>query len=1077
MADRSPEPDSPIRVFLSYSRRDTALMLRIAESLRARGFEPDFDQSSHDPDNVSGGISAEDEWWLRLQEMIATCDVMVFLASPASAKSDVCDEELAYARQTGKRIIPVLAAEIDFATAPPRLAALNVKIDATQTGDTFDTTMDALQAALNVNVGWRRDGRRLADRMAEWDRRDRPMSLLLRPGAVEDAEAWAARRPRNEPEPGEIYFDYVAASRHRNRADEKRRLFWRRITSGLVFVAIGLMGWGLYAMVQTQRNAEITYSQFLTQASMEALERDEPARAMRYSILASTDTALSPAAEGAQFQLGKVAMAARIPVLLPDPSGSREPALYAPVADEIAIPAGNNGVQIWRPDEQGVWSSITISTRSTDPDRVEYSADGARLFTASHRSDDAEIWQRDDVNGWETIPLDGHETGVNVAAFSPDGSLLVTATQSNESDTHMVVVWQTDRTGEWFSTTLDGHTDYITSVSFASDGARFATSARDGTIRIWRRGEGNDWVSDILSGPVSQPVEVAVFSPTRRELIALSSSLRLWRETAPDNWEDITPVDFPERVDRVYFSPDGNQLAVHDVLKGFTALWRRDGVGAWNFENRCPQHPGLLFPDGTASCADIVNYRGSIDDVRSFQPAHWIRPGIPLGERSISSDGRQMAVRSIEGSVLVTPLNHVSRQPVAELIGHENYLTAVQVSADGRRVITASEDSTARIWQRNEDGVWEDTVLEMPGVRANVTAAAFAPDGEWAITGAFDRVWIWGHDGDGSWSLKAGLEGHAQPITSTVFSPDGATILSASEDGTARVWTQIDENTWSDEVLTGHGRAVRSAAFSPEGQIIVTGSDDGVAALWQRDEAEQAWTPFQALQDPDEEIVSATFSPSGDQILTESAKSVRLWEQDVTGAWSRTDTIDQGVIAGAGDGFSVGGGGAAYSPSGDRLLTHGDFSAAATLWRRDRDGVWSRGIIPSPSASVEALAFFPSGRQIITADADHVARIWDVSWLTPDDARRSGRLHEAGEVRSVVVDACEKLHAASMIEGPASLGDGTIVDHSQARITAVDIENAPILRTMGAEIGMDVCDRVEPGLIDRVLTIIARTGR
>ncbi|MEL6826217.1 MAG: TIR domain-containing protein [Pseudomonadota bacterium] len=1076
MADPLPQPDSPIRVFLSYSRRDTALMLQIAESLRARGFEPDFDQSSHDPDNVSGGISAEDEWWLRLQEMIAICDVMVFLASPASANSDVCDEELVYARQTGKRIIPVLTAEIDFAAAPPRLAALNVKIDATQTGEAFETAMDALQAALNVNVGWRRDGRRLADRMAEWDRRDRPASLLLRPGAVEDAEAWAARRPRNEPEPGDIYFDYVSASRRRNRADEKRRVFWRRITSALVFVAIGLMGWGLFAMVQTQRNARINYSQFLTQASMEAYENDDLARAMRLSILASKDTVFSPAADGAQFQLGRATMAAQIAVLLPDQSATREPPLYAPTAEEVAIPAGKTGVQIWRPNADMVWSSVTLSTRSDNPDRLDYSADGTRLFTASHRSDDAEIWRRIDQNRWEATKLNGHETGVNTVAFSPNNRMFVTATGSYQGAKDMVLVWQTDRTGEWFSTPLAGHTGYITSVSFASDGDQFATSSRDGTVRIWRKGKANEWLSEVLPGAVTQPVEVTVFSPTQRELIALSSSLRLWRETATNIWEDITPAEFPERVDRLYFSPTGNQLAVYDLLAGSTAIWRRDDAGVWTFERRCPQYPATLLTDGTVSCAEIINHQGTTDSIRTFRPSHWIRPRTQPSHRSLSSDGHRMAMRNVEGAVLVSTLKGISPQPIAELIGHENYLTDIQVSADGRRVITASEDSTARIWQRDEDGDWQHTVLDMPGVRANVTAAAFAPDGEQVVAGAFDRLWLWHHDGNGQWTLEATLEGHEQPITSTIFSPDGAQILSASEDRTARIWTQVDANTWSDEVLAGHGRAVRSAAFSPDGLTIITGSDDGVAAVWQRAEPEQAWAPIQALQGHGEEVVSAVFSPSGDQILTESTKSVRLWEKDMNGAWSRTDTIDQGVIAAGGDGLNVGGGGATFSPSGDRVLTHGDFSAGATLWHRDRDGVWIRGVIPSPTASVEAVAFFPSGRQIITADADHIARIWDISWLTPDEARRSGRADGSGEVRAIVDEACEKLRTASMIEVPDDQSKGVIIQFSQAQITAVDIERAPILKTMGAEIGMDVCEWVEPGLIDRILTLISRAA-
>jgi len=86
------------KVFLSYSRKDASFTHKLADDLAARGFLPDFDQASYDRDNVSSGISAEDEWWQRLQQLIAACETMVFVVSPDSAASKVCDEEIAYAR-------------------------------------------------------------------------------------------------------------------------------------------------------------------------------------------------------------------------------------------------------------------------------------------------------------------------------------------------------------------------------------------------------------------------------------------------------------------------------------------------------------------------------------------------------------------------------------------------------------------------------------------------------------------------------------------------------------------------------------------------------------------------------------------------------------------------------------------------------------------------------------------------------------------------------------------------------------------------------------------------------------------
>src|SRR5262245_51913402 len=132
---------------MSYSRKDTTFMSRLAETLASKGYAADYDRSATDPANINSGVSAEDEWWRRLQQMIAACDVMIFVVSPDSAKSKVCDEEIAYARNLGKRIIPILHRPVDFARVPPRLAALNVKLDFVSE-DAFMAAVAKLSAAL-----------------------------------------------------------------------------------------------------------------------------------------------------------------------------------------------------------------------------------------------------------------------------------------------------------------------------------------------------------------------------------------------------------------------------------------------------------------------------------------------------------------------------------------------------------------------------------------------------------------------------------------------------------------------------------------------------------------------------------------------------------------------------------------------------------------------------------------------------------------------------------------------------------------------------------------------------------------
>ena len=122
--------------------------------------------------------------------MIAAADAMVFIVSPDSAASKVCDQEIAFARGIGKRIIPIMrrrrlfgdkpAAKRRFfawgsraephTKAPPGLAALNVKITFLEDGEQeFTAALDQLCAALDVDVAWHRENRRLTELALKWD--------------------------------------------------------------------------------------------------------------------------------------------------------------------------------------------------------------------------------------------------------------------------------------------------------------------------------------------------------------------------------------------------------------------------------------------------------------------------------------------------------------------------------------------------------------------------------------------------------------------------------------------------------------------------------------------------------------------------------------------------------------------------------------------------------------------------------------------------------------------------------------------------------------------------------------------
>ncbi|MBN1205981.1 MAG: hypothetical protein JXB05_13775, partial [Myxococcaceae bacterium] len=74
-------------------------------------------------------------------------------------------------------------------------------------------------------------------------------------------------------------------------------------------------------------------------------------------------------------------------------------------------------------------------------------------------------------------------------------------------------------------------------------------------------------------------------------------------------------------------------------------------------------------------------------------------------------------------------------EPVV-LRGHEAGVLPASFSPDGQRIVTASADKTARMW--NAEGAGEPVVLR--GHEAVVLSASFSPDGQRIVTASWDRT-------------------------------------------------------------------------------------------------------------------------------------------------------------------------------------------------------------------------------------------------------------------------------------------------------------------------------------------------
>jgi len=157
--------------------------------------------------------------------------------------------------------------------------------------------------------------------------------------------------------------------------------------------------------------------------------------------------------------------------------------------------------------------------------------------------------------------------------------------------------------------------------------------------------------------------------------------------------------------------------------------------------------------------------------------------------RALGTGGRDMngLVSQPDGHNLVgTPMQH------------DSYIFSAQFGPNGRRVVTASKDGTARIW----DALTGDAIGEPMQSNEAVYAAEFSPDGKRVVTAsAWDaRVWDAATGKAISERMKhdaAVVSAHFSPngqwVVSARFRPDGNRVVTASWD-TARVWDVASES-------------------------------------------------------------------------------------------------------------------------------------------------------------------------------------------------------------------------------------------------------------------------------------------
>jgi len=103
-------------VMISYSRKDKAFVKNIYDALRVDDRNIWVDWEDIPPSN---------DWLDEIHKGIEQSDCFIFVLSPDSIKSEVCNWEVDHAVKNGKRMIPVVCRDVDYREVRKELASLN----------------------------------------------------------------------------------------------------------------------------------------------------------------------------------------------------------------------------------------------------------------------------------------------------------------------------------------------------------------------------------------------------------------------------------------------------------------------------------------------------------------------------------------------------------------------------------------------------------------------------------------------------------------------------------------------------------------------------------------------------------------------------------------------------------------------------------------------------------------------------------------------------------------------------------------------------------------------------------------
>uniref|UniRef100_A0A8B9WIB7 Apoptotic protease-activating factor 1 n=1 Tax=Bos mutus grunniens TaxID=30521 RepID=A0A8B9WIB7_BOSMU len=447
-----------------------------------------------------------------------------------------------------------------------------------------------------------------------------------------------------------------------------------------------------------------------------------------------------------------------------------------------------------------------------------FSADDKFIATCSVDKK-VKIWNS--MTGELVRIYDEHSEQVNCCHFTNNSNHLLLATGSND---YFLKLW--DLNQEECRNTMFGHTNSVSHCRFSPDDQVLASCSADGTLKLWDVKSANERKSInvkqffLNSEEPQEDLEVIVkccswSADGAKIMVAAKNKVFLWSMDSGLKVADCR--GHLSWVHCVMFSPDGSSFLTSSDDQTIR-LWETKKV-CKNSATVLKQEIDVVFQENEVTVLAVDNIRrlqlingntGQIDYLTEAQ----------VSCCCLSPHLQYLAFGGEDGAIQILEL--LNNRIFQSRNGHKTTVRHIQFTADGKTLISSSDDSAVQIWNwQSEDPFFlqahQETVKDFRLLK-NSRLLSWSFDGTVKVWNIITR------------RIEKDFVCHQDTVLSCDISSDATKFSSTSADKTAKIWSF--ELLSPLHELRGHKGCVRCSSFSVNNSLLATGDDNGEIRIW-----------------------------------------------------------------------------------------------------------------------------------------------------------------------------------------------------------------------------------------------------